>query len=156
MQSVPNSQLYPGRFTGIDNSVALGHIKGHGLFADNVFASLCCPYGKFGMHAVGKDHINDIDSIIRGNLVEVFVIVDVLFPDPVFLHPFFGFGRGPGYDSSQMTVPGPLKGGRQLIRTVASQTNKRYSKVFSLLGTLGPAQPHRHSRNQEPSCQGPR
>jgi hypothetical protein len=68
---------------GRNHRLGIFHRCAHGFFRKHVLAGLGAANGVLGVHAVGKDDVDYIDIGVRGDLVVVLVVVDVLLGNAV-------------------------------------------------------------------------
>src|SRR5208337_719293 len=64
------------RLASRDHRLGLGHIGGHGLFAEDVLAGFGGADGVLGVHGVGQRDVDGVDGGVVRDFVEVFVVVN--------------------------------------------------------------------------------
>ena len=104
LASIPNCELPVGCLTSGYHVTAVGSRIRHRLFAQNMLARFGRSNGVFGMHAVWQDNVNEIDGLIRRQLVEAVVVIDMAGANTVFFGPQFLFVRRSSHNRSQFTV----------------------------------------------------
>ena len=76
MEAVADGEALTGLLACGDHDIALGGRNSHRLLADDVLARAECGDDVLGMDTGRRDHVNDIDVLIRGDFVPFIVAVD--------------------------------------------------------------------------------
>jgi hypothetical protein len=61
MQAIRDHELCSAFFGGVDDGLAFGFGRGHGLFEQNVNPGLEGPHGVLGVQIVGECEVNGVD-----------------------------------------------------------------------------------------------
>src|ERR1051325_2668010 len=129
--TVGDHQLAAGFPRGIDHLLALGRSASHGFLGEDMLAGLQSTDGVFGMHAIWKDDVNNIDFGVFLDGVIVLVVVNASWIYAVTHGQLVGFVRMAAYKRHDLRFLAFGESGQNLVDREAAQSNNSPSKFLA-------------------------
>ena len=124
VKAIADRETLAGFLAGGDHRVALGGGNSHGLLADDVLAGTEGRYDVLGVDTGRRNDIDDIDGLIRRDLVPLLVRVDVGFVEAVEFRELHALLSGTRDHRHELHVLGLQQRRRQLAVGIVTQATE--------------------------------